>query len=51
MTPDELAARLLRLAVDTARIVDELPDTRAGRHVAGQLIRCGTSPVRFGDSG
>ena len=23
--------------------VDALPDTRIGRHVAGQLVRCGTS--------
>ena len=24
-------------------MVDALPDTRIGRHVAGQLVRCGTS--------
>ena len=24
-------------------VVDALPDTRMGRHVAGQLVRCGTS--------
>jgi four helix bundle protein len=24
-------------------VVDALPDTRTGRHVAGQLIRCGTA--------
>ena len=26
------------------KVVDALPDTRLGRHIAGQLIRCGTSP-------
>jgi len=25
-------------------MVDALPDNRLGRHVAGQLVRCGTSP-------
>ena len=27
------------------KVVDALPDTRLGRHVAGQLVRCGTSPA------
>ena len=27
------------------RLVDALPPTRAGRHVADQLLRCGTSPL------
>jgi len=26
-------------------VADALPDTRTGRHVANQLIRCGTSPA------
>ncbi len=26
-----------------ARVVDELPESRIGRHIAGQLIRSGTS--------
>jgi four helix bundle protein len=32
-------------AVRTCKVVDALPDTRVGRHVAGQIVRCGTSPV------
>jgi four helix bundle protein len=44
MTPDELSERLLEFAVRVAKVVDALPDTRLGRHVAGQLVRCGTSP-------
>jgi four helix bundle protein len=34
----------LDFAVAVGKIVDELPDTRLGRHIAGQLVRCGTSP-------
>src|SRR5439155_24195219 len=44
MTPEELAERLLQLAVRVGKLVDALPDTRLGRHVASQLVRCGTSP-------
>jgi four helix bundle protein len=45
MTPDELANRLLSFAARIGQVVDALPDTRLGRHVAGQLVRCGTSPA------
>ena len=41
---DDIAQRLLRLAVRVGRAVDALPDTRLGRHIAGQLVRCATSP-------
>jgi len=27
------------------KVVDALPDTRMGRHIAGQLVRSGTSPA------
>ena len=43
MTPEELSERLWEFAVRVAKIVDALPDTRMGRHIAGQLVRCGTS--------
>lgn len=43
MTPVELAERLLDFAVRAGKVVDALPDTRLGRHIAGQLVRCGTS--------
>src|SRR5262245_12131985 len=45
MTPQELSDRLLELAVRIGKLVEALPDTRQGRHVAGQLLRCGTSPA------
>lgn len=45
MTPDELSERLLEFAARTGKVVDALPDTRMGRHIDSQLIRCGTSPA------
>jgi four helix bundle protein len=45
MTPDELSERLLNFAARAGKVVDALPDTRMGRHIAGQLVRCGTSPA------
>jgi four helix bundle protein len=43
VTSEELSDRLLDFAVRVGRVVDALPDTRLGRHVAGQLVRCGTA--------
>jgi hypothetical protein len=37
MTPQELSDRLWRFAARVAKVVDALPDTRVGRHVAGQI--------------
>src|SRR2546423_9726704 len=45
MTSDELLERLIDFAARIGKVVDALPDTRMGRHVAGQLIRSGTSPA------
>jgi four helix bundle protein len=41
----DLEERLLEYAVRIIRLVDALPPSRAGRHVADQLLRCGTSPL------
>jgi four helix bundle protein len=43
MTPDELSDRLWKFAARIGKVVNALPDTRLGRHVAGQLVRCGTA--------
>jgi four helix bundle protein len=43
MKPDELADRFLDFEVRVYNVVDALPDTRAGRHVASQLVRSGTA--------
>jgi four helix bundle protein len=45
MTSDELADRLMGLAARVGKMVDALPETRLGKHIAGQLIRCATSPA------
>jgi methylmalonyl-CoA epimerase len=51
MTPEELSARLWRFSARVGKIVDALPDTRLGRHVAGQLVRCGTAAAPNYDEG
>src|SRR5438876_3952912 len=45
MTPDEMVERLINFAARVGKAVDALPDTRLGRHIAGQLVRSGTSPA------
>jgi four helix bundle protein len=45
MKPDDLSERLLDLAARIGKVVDALPETRLGRHIAGQLVRSGTSPA------
>jgi four helix bundle protein len=44
MTPDELCERILNFSARIGKVVDAIPETRMGRHIAGQLVRCGTSP-------
>src|SRR6266480_7570760 len=41
----DLEERLLDYAAEIIRAVEKLPKTRAGNHVAGQLLRSGTSPL------
>ena len=41
----DLEERLLEYAANIIRLVEELPGSRAGSHVAGQLLRSGTSPL------
>ena len=41
----DLEERLIAFARRIIDIVEALPSTRAGNHIAGQLIRCGTSPA------
>ena len=51
MNSEELSERLWRFAARVGKVVDALPDTRLGRHVAGQLVRCGTSAPPNYDEG
>src|SRR6185436_13346279 len=42
---DELEERLVEFAVRIVKLSASLPRTPAGRHVAGQILRSGTSPA------
>ncbi len=41
----DLQERLIEFAVRVLNVVESLPNSRVGNHVAGQLIRSGTSPA------
>ena len=41
----DLEERLIDFAVRIIHVAESLPKTKAGNHIAGQLIRCGTSPA------
>jgi hypothetical protein len=41
----DLEDRLPDFAVSIVELTDSFPTTRAGNHIAGQLLRCGTSPL------
>ena len=45
MTPQILEERLIDFAVTIVSVVEALPNTKAGNHIANQLIRSGTSPA------
>jgi four helix bundle protein len=51
MTPQELSDRLWQFAARIAKVVDALPDTRVGRHVAGQIVRSGIAAAPNYDEG
>ena len=40
----DLEERLVEYSVRIIKIVEQLPNTKTGNHVAGQLLRSGTSP-------
>ena len=42
---DDIEERLIDFAVAIILLCGELPNTPAGRHVAGQILRSGTSPA------
>ena len=41
----DLEERLLDYASEIVRLTERLPQTRAGNHIAGQLLRSDTSPL------
>jgi len=40
---DDIQDRLISFSVEIVQLCEKLPDTPAGKHLAGQLLRCGTS--------
>ncbi|MGH7493471.1 MAG: four helix bundle protein [bacterium] len=42
---DDIQTRLIDFAVGIIKLCSSLPKTKVGNHVAGQLLRCGTSPA------
>ncbi|MFQ5401432.1 MAG: four helix bundle protein [Anaerolineae bacterium] len=42
---DDIQGRLVQFAARIVKVCDALPQTLAGKHVAGQLIRSGTAPA------
>lgn len=43
--PNELENRLIDYAVRIIGVTESLPNSKAGNHIAGQLLRSGTSPA------
>lgn len=41
----DLEERLLEYSASIIRLSERLPRSRAGTHIAGQILRCGTSPL------
>jgi four helix bundle protein len=47
----DLQDRLIEFGAVCVALVEELPSSRAGSHVAGQLLRCSTSPfANYGEA-
>ncbi|MGB1252345.1 MAG: four helix bundle protein [Candidatus Promineifilaceae bacterium] len=42
---DDIQKRLVKFAARVIKLSDTLSNTKAGRHVAGQILRSGTSPA------
>ena len=41
----DLNDRIINYAVAIIRLCEELPDSKAGKHIGGQLLRSGTAPA------
>lgn len=42
---DDIQKRLIEFAARVVNLSDSLPNTRAGKHIAGQILRSATSPA------
>jgi four helix bundle protein len=51
MDKHDLEERLISFAVSIVEIVETMPDSKAANHLAGQLLRSGTSPaLNYGEA-
>jgi four helix bundle protein len=51
MNKNDLEERLISFAVLIVEIIKSMPDSRAANHLAGQLLRSGTSPaLNYGEA-
>jgi four helix bundle protein len=51
MNKFDLEERLINFSVLIVEITDSMPTTRSGNHLAGQLLRSGTSPsLNYGEA-
>ena len=41
----DLQSRLIDFAISVIRLIEKLPNTRVGNHIANQLVKSGTSPA------
>ena len=47
----DLDERLINFASEIIDVSEALPNTIAGRHISGQLVRCGTAPaLHYGEA-
>ena len=47
----DLEERLIEFSIRLLDLVEALPRSRVGNHIAGQLVRCGTSPpANYGEA-
>ncbi len=50
-TKSDLEDRLVDFAVQVIKIAENLPNTKTGNHIAGQIIRSSTSPaLNYGEA-
>ena len=51
MNKVDLENRLIKFSVLIIKILDDIPSTKAGNHLSGQLVRSGTSPaLNYGEA-
>jgi four helix bundle protein len=51
MKKKDLEERLIDFAVSIIEIVNEMPNSKAGNHLSGQLVRSGTAPaLNYGEA-